>query len=148
MHDNLWNARSDSQKLEALNVLSFHFKQTNDNLDKFSNPSSSVIHCVPMDTDLENFICRKQKKISKEESTTTFSKFLQNEFPKLSEESLEFQKSRFSFYKQKILNLSQDLRQIISLKAQATEVKQKHIMQFFFFYYSLFCVTILRMSFI
>ena len=59
-----------------------------------------------MDTDLENFICRKQKKISKEESTTTFSKFLQNEFPKLSEESLEFQTSRFSFYKQKILNLS------------------------------------------
>ena len=31
----------------------------------------------------------------------TFSKFLQNEFPKLYEESLEFQKSRFSFYKKK-----------------------------------------------
>ena len=38
-------------------------------------------------------------------------------FPKKDQ---EFQKSRFSFYKQKILNLPQDLRQMISLKAQAT----------------------------
>ena len=63
-----------------------------------------------MDTDLEIFNCRKQKKIFEEESTTIFSKFLQNEFPKLYEESLEFQKSKFYFYKQKILNFPQDLR--------------------------------------
>ena len=85
-----------------------------------------------MDTDLEIFNCRKQKKIF-EESKATFSKSFQNEFqnesPKLSNESLEFQKSRFSFYKQNILNLPQDFRQMISLKAQATrEVKQDHIM--------------------
>ena len=57
--DNLQNAKSDIQKLEALNALSFHFKQINDNLDSFSNPSSSDIHCIPMDTYLESFNCRK-----------------------------------------------------------------------------------------
>ena len=125
--DNLWNAKSDIQKLEALNVLSFHFKQLNDNLDSFPNPSSSDMHCIPMDTDLESFNCRK----SAEESKVTFLKSFQNEFSKLSDESLEFQKSRFSFFKQKNLNLSQDLRQIISQKAQALgEAKKKHIMQF------------------
>ena len=60
--DNLWNAKSDIQKLEALNALSFHFKQLNDKLESFSNTSSSDIHYTPMDTDLENFICRKKKK--------------------------------------------------------------------------------------
>ena len=50
-------------------------------------------------------------------------------FPKKDQ---EFQKSRFSFYKQKILNIPQDLRHMISLKAQAIgEAKQKHIIQFF-----------------
>ena len=73
--DNLWNAWSDSQKLEALNVLSFHFKQTNDNLESFSNPSNFGMHYIPMDKDLESFNCRKQKKISEEELTTTFSNF-------------------------------------------------------------------------
>ena len=42
--DNLSNAKSDIQKLEALNVLSFHFKQLNDKLESFSNTSSSDIH--------------------------------------------------------------------------------------------------------
>ena len=32
---------SDTQKLEALNALSFYFKQINNNLDNFPNPSSS-----------------------------------------------------------------------------------------------------------
>ena len=68
--DNLWNAKSDIQKLEALNALSFHFKQLNDNLDSFPNPSSSDRHYIPMDTDLESFNCRK----SAEESKATFSK--------------------------------------------------------------------------
>ena len=64
-----------------------------------------------MDTDLENFICRKKPK----ESEDTFSKSFQNEFQKeksnqnedskLSEESQEFQLSRFSFFKQKNLNI-------------------------------------------
>ena len=57
--DNLWNAKSDIQKLEALNALSFHFKQLNDNLDNFYNPSSYDIHCLPMDANLESFNCRK-----------------------------------------------------------------------------------------
>ena len=57
--DNLWNTKNDIQKLEALNALSFHFKQINDNLDNFSNPSSFDIHCIPMDTDLEIFNCRR-----------------------------------------------------------------------------------------
>ena len=68
--NNLWNAKSDIQKLEALNALSFHFKQLNDNLDSFPNPSSSDRHYIPMDTDLESFNCRK----SAEESKATFSK--------------------------------------------------------------------------
>ena len=80
-----------------------------------------------MDTNLESFNCRK---ISKE-SKVTFSKSFQNEFSTLYEENIEFQKSRFSFFKQKNLNLLQDLRQIISQKVQVTrEAKQKHIMQF------------------
>ena len=57
--DNLWNVKSDIQKLKALNVLAFHFKQINDNLDSFPNTSSSDMHYIPMDTDLENFICRE-----------------------------------------------------------------------------------------
>ena len=68
--DNLWNAKSDIQKLEALNALSFHFKQLNDKLESFSNTSTSDIHCIPMDIDLENFICRKKVK----EYKATFSK--------------------------------------------------------------------------
>ena len=60
--DNLWNAKSDIQKLKVLNALSFHFKQLNDKLESFSNTSSSDIHYTPMDTDLENFICRKKTK--------------------------------------------------------------------------------------
>ena len=76
--NNLWNAKSDIQKLEALNVLSFHFKQLNDKLESFSNTSNSDIHCIPMGTDLENFICREKTK----ESKATFSKSLQNEFQK------------------------------------------------------------------
>ena len=99
--DNLQNAKSDIQKLEALNALFFHFKQLNDNLNNFPHPLSSDMHYIPMDTDLESFNC---KKIS-EESKATFSKYFQNDFPTLSDESLEFQKSRFSFFKQKNLNL-------------------------------------------
>ena len=68
--DNLWNAKSDIQKLEVLNALSFHFKQLNDNLDSFPNLSSSYMHFIPMDIDLESFNCRK---ISKEYKAT-FSK--------------------------------------------------------------------------
>ena len=68
--NNLWNAKSDIQKLEALNALSFHFKQLNHKLNSFPNLSSSDIHCIPMDTNLESFNC---KKIS-EESKATFSK--------------------------------------------------------------------------
>ena len=46
-------------------------------------------------------------------------------------EDQEFKKSRFSFYQQNILNLPQDLRQMISLKAQAIgEAKQEHTKQF------------------
>ena len=72
--DNFCNAKSDIQKLETLNTLSFHFKQLNDNLDNFRNPSSYDMHCIPMDTNLESFNCRK---ISKE-SKATFSKSFQN----------------------------------------------------------------------
>ena len=109
-------------------MLSFHFKQLNDNLNSFPNPSSSNMHCIPMDTYLESFNCRK---ISKE-SKATFLKYFQNKSPKLSNESLEFQKSRFSFFKQKNLNLPQDLRQIISQKVQVIgKANQEHIMQFF-----------------
>ena len=84
-----------------------------------------------MDISLESFNCRKQRKIFEDESKIAFSKNFQNEFQnaKLSKEDPEFQKSRFSFYQQKILNLSQNLRQMISLKVQATsEAKQEHIM--------------------
>ena len=73
MLDNLWNAKSDIKKLEALNALSFHFKQINDNLDSFPNPSSCDMHCILMDTDLESFNCRK----SAEESKATVSKSFQ-----------------------------------------------------------------------
>ena len=78
-----------------MNILKlfFHFKQLNDNLDSFSNPSSFDMHCLPMDTDFESF---NYKKIPKE-SKATFSKSLLNESPKLSDENLEFQKSRFHF---------------------------------------------------
>ena len=68
--NNLWNAKSDIQKLEASNALSFYFKQLNDNLDSFPNPSSSDMHCIPMDTYFESFNCRKIL----EESKATFSK--------------------------------------------------------------------------
>ena len=74
--DNLWNAKSDIQKLEALNALSFHFKQINDYLDSFPNPSSCDMHCILMDTNLESFNCRK----SAEESKATVSKSFKNEF--------------------------------------------------------------------
>ena len=84
------------------------------------------MHCIPMDTHLESFNCRK---ISKE-SKTTFSKSFQNEFQKeksnqnedskLYEDSQEFQLSRFSFFKQKDLNIPHYIRQMISEKAQAT----------------------------
>ena len=96
IYDNLWNAKSGIQERKALNVLSFHFKQLNDNLNSFPNPSSSNMHCIPMDTYLESFNCMK---ISKE-SKATFLKYFQNKSPKLSNESLEFQKSRFLFFKQ------------------------------------------------
>ena len=80
-----------------------------------------------MDIDLESFNCRKIEK----ESKATFSKSFQSEFLTFSDESLEFQKSRFSFFRQSNLNLPQDLRQIISQKTQAIgEAKQEHIMQF------------------
>ena len=105
--------KSYIQKLEALNALSFHFKQLNDNLNSFPNPSSFDMHCIPIDTNLESFNCKK----SVEESKVTFLKSFQNEFSTLSNESLEFQKSRFSFFRQKNLNLPQDLREIISQKA-------------------------------
>ena len=96
-----------------------------------------------MDTDLEIFNCMKIV----EESKATFSKSFQNDFSTLSDESLEFQNSRFSFFKQKILNLPQDLRQIISQKAQVTgEAKQEHAMQFLADY-STFGITIQGMSF-
>ena len=54
-----------------------------------------------MDTDLESFNCRKIEK----ESKATFSKSFQSEFLTLSDEILEFQKSRFSFFRQSNLNL-------------------------------------------
>ena len=90
--------KSDIQKLKALNALSFHFKQLNDNLDNFPNTSSSNMHCIPMDTYLESFNCRK---ISKE-SKATFLKYFQNKSPKLSNKCLELKiKSRFSFFQTK-----------------------------------------------
>ena len=91
------------------------------------------------------------------ESKATFSKSFQNEFQKefpnqnevlkLSDESQEFQISRFSFFKQKILDFPQNLRQMINEKAQATgEAKQEHIMQFLADC-STFGITIQGMSF-
>ena len=91
-------------------MLSFHFKQLNDNLDSSPNPSSSDMHCTPMDTDLESFNCKKSVEKSKATISKYFQNEFQNEFPTLSDESLEFQNSRFSFFKQKILNLLQYLR--------------------------------------
>ena len=76
------------------------------------------------------------KKKFQETSTaiSIFSKDLQNflnEIPKLSKEFQDFQKARFSFFQQKILNLPKDFRQLISLKAQATrQAQQEHIIQF------------------
>ena len=139
--------------MEALNALSFQFKQLNDKLECFSNPSSSDIHCIPIDTDLENFICREKA----EESKDTFSKAFQNEFQKklsnqnedskLYEESQEFQISRFSFFKLKNLDLLQSIRQMICEKAKTTgEAKQEHIMQFLADC-STFGITIQGMSF-
>ena len=74
--DNLWNAKSDIQKLETLNVLSFHFKHLNNKLDSFPNTSSSDMHYIPMDTDFESFNCRENV----EESKGIVSKSSQNEF--------------------------------------------------------------------
>ena len=88
--------------MEILNVVSFHFKQLNDNLDSFPNPTSSYMHCIPMVADLKCFNCRKIY----EESKVAFSKSFQSESPKLSDENLEFLKSRSSFFKQNNLNLS------------------------------------------
>ena len=65
---------SDVKKFEALNALSFYFKQINDNLDSFTNSSSSNKHCTTMHTDLETFNCRKQRNFFKEQSNVTFSK--------------------------------------------------------------------------
>ena len=57
-----------------------------------------------------------------EEFKATFSKSIQtefqNDFSTLSNENLEFQNSRFLFFKQNILNLPQDLRHIINRKAR------------------------------
>ena len=77
------------------------------------------MHCIPMDTDLESFNYRKSSKESKATVSKYFQNEFQNEFPTLFDESLEFQNSWFSFFKQNILNLPQDLRYIISQKAQA-----------------------------
>ena len=96
--DNLWNAKSDIQKLEVLHALSFHFKQLNDNLDNFPNPSSSDMHCIPMDTDLESF---KYRKIS-EKSKVTFSKWISNTFwwkPRISKIKIFiFQANEFEYF--------------------------------------------------
>ena len=87
--------------MEVLNALFFYFKQLNDKLESFSNTSSSDRHCILMDIDLENFICKKKTK----ESKVIFSKSFQNEFQKklsnqnedskLYEESQEIQSKRF-----------------------------------------------------
>ena len=54
-----------------------------------------------MVADLKCFNCRKIY----EESKVAFSKSFQSESPKLSDENLEFLKSRSSFFKQNNLNL-------------------------------------------
>ena len=91
--DNLWNAKSDNQKLKALNALSFHFKQLNDNLDIFSNLSSSDMHCLPIDTNFESLNYRKIT----EKSKVAFSKSFQNESPKLYDENLDSKIKIFIF---------------------------------------------------
>ena len=91
--DNLCNAKSDIQKLEALNILSFHFKQLNDNLDIFSNLSSSDMHCLPIDTNFESLNYRKIT----EKSKVAFSKSFQNESPKLYDENLDSKIKIFIF---------------------------------------------------
>ena len=58
----------------------FYFKQVNNNVNNFSNPSSFDIHYTLMDIDLESFNYMKQKKISE----VAVSKKFQNEFSKLS----------------------------------------------------------------
>ena len=109
--------------MEVLNALFFYFKQLNDKLESFSNTSSSDRHCILMDIDLENFICKKKTKESKVIFSKSFQNEFQKEFPnqnevlKLYDESQEFQISRFSFFKQKILDLPQNLRQMINEKA-------------------------------
>ena len=85
--DNFWNAKSDIQKFEVLNALSFHFKQLNDNLDNFFNLSSFDMHCTPMDTNLERFNCRKIY----EESKAAFLKWISKTFlwkPRISKISI------------------------------------------------------------
>lgn len=82
-----------------------------------------------MDTDLEYFSCREKAK------EVVFSKPFQNGFQKLSEEEQGFQIARFSFFREKILNLSQDfppdIKQFICQKARNSgEAKQEHIMNF------------------
>ena len=53
------------------------------------------------------------------------------EILKLSKEDQNFPKIRFSFFKQKILNIPSNLRQFISKKAQAAEQgKQEFLMKF------------------
>ena len=93
----------------------FYFKHINDNLDRFSNTSSFNRHCTTMDTNLEIFNCRNQRKFCRE-SKVIFSKtlqYFQNEFLQLSKEGQEYQKTRFFFHQQKILNLPQNLRYMI-----------------------------------
>ena len=87
--------------MEALNALSFNFKRINDNLNNFSNPSSSDIYCIPMDIDLESFNCRKIIEESKATFSKSFQTEFQNEFSTLFDESLEFQNSRVFIFQAK-----------------------------------------------
>ena len=75
----------------------FHFKQLNDNLDNFSNSSSSDMHYTLMIQILKVSIAEKFMRSPKLP--------FQNESPKLSYKNLEFQKLRFLFFKQNNLNL-------------------------------------------
>ena len=79
--------------MKALNALSFHFKQLNDNLDIFSNLSSSDMHCLPIDTNFESLNYRKIT----EKSKVAFSKSFQNESPKLCDENLDSKIKIFIF---------------------------------------------------
>ena len=91
----------------------------------------------------------KNKKNLKLHFQNEFQKEFSNQIEdsKLSEESQEFQISRFSFFNQKILDLPHNIRQMINEKAQATgKAKQKHIMQFLADC-STFGITIQGMSF-